>query len=505
MGTRKDNRKIEFGDFQTPIELSKRICDLLFAQGARPHSILEPTCGTENLLLAALDRFTSATKVVGVDINHDYVQQVEHALTTRASSKQATVFQGDFFTMDWPRVLDDLPEPILIIGNPPWVTNAELESLGSKNLPKKTNFGNLAGLDAITGKSNFDISEWMLLRILEWVDGHDATRAMLCKTAVARKVLVYAWQRGMRLGRSHIYLINAQKVFGASVAACLLICNTVNAEEQVCSISNSFFEDVPATTFGFKDNLLIAKMEYYERWKHLAGVGHYRWRSGIKHDCAKVMELEKEGRSYKNKLGELYDLEHTFVYPMLKSSDIAQASPPQPSRWMLVTQKTVGENTTAISRQAPNTWNYLVEHSEFFTRRKSSIYKNRPRFSIFGVGEYSFATWKVAISGLYKQLRFVVVGPHAGKPVVLDDTCYFIPCQSKNEAEYLARLLNSKAAKQFFESFIFWDAKRPVTINILKRLDLLALARELDTEDIAKKFLSQKSPTASSRQLALFT
>jgi len=35
------------------------------------------------------------------------------------------------------------------------------------------------------------------------------------------------------------------------------------------------------------------------------------------------MELKKEEHGYRNKLGELYDLEDTYIYPMFKSSDIA--------------------------------------------------------------------------------------------------------------------------------------------------------------------------------------
>jgi len=507
MRTRRNSRKIEFGDFQTPIALSERVCDFLFAQGTRPASILEPTCGKGNFLLSALDRFVSATKVIGVDINPVYIAQVENELARRTDSDKATVFQGDFFLMDWEKVLGELPEPILIIGNPPWVTNSELASLGSQNLPEKANFRNLPGLDAITGKSNFDISEWMLLRILEWTDGRDATIAMLCKTAVARKVLVHAWRRGTRLGRSHIYLIDAQKDFGAAVTACLLVCDTTYEERnQICTVYSDISEGVYETTFAFRDNRLIARIEYYERWKHLAGEEYYRWRSGIKHDCAKVMELKKEKHGYRNKLGELYDLEDTYIYPMLKSSDIARAETPQPSRWMLVTQRTVGESTIPIRYEAPKTWAYLNDHGELFAKRKSSVYKNRPRFSVFGVGEYSFAPWKVAISGLYKQLRFAVVGPHAGKPVVFDDTCYSIPCQSEKEAQCLAGLLNSEVAKQFFESFIFWDAKRPITVDILKRLDLVALARELGAEDTARSLLSTKVAFNSlPRQLALFT
>ena len=110
------------------------------------------------------------------------------------------------------------------------------------------------------------------------------------------------------------------------------------------------------------------------------------------------------------------------------------------------------------------------------TAAAGSIYRNRPRFSVFGVGDYTFAPWKVAISGFYKRLRFSVVGSSEGKPTVLDDTGYFVSCRTEEEANQVASLLNSEAAGQFFSAFVFWDAKRPITVDLLSRLDIMAIA-----------------------------
>ena len=130
-----------------------------------------------------------------------------------------------FFEVDWNNILRDLPEPILVVGNPPWVTNSTLGAIGSSNLPKKSNFQNYNGLEALTGKSNFDISEWMLIKLLEMLEGRRATVAMLCKTAVARKVLVHAWKNDISLADAEIHPIDAAASFGAAVDACLLVCS----------------------------------------------------------------------------------------------------------------------------------------------------------------------------------------------------------------------------------------------------------------------------------------
>ena len=95
-----------------------------------------------------------------------------------------------------------------------------------------------------------------------------------------------------------------------------------------------------------------------------------------------------------------------------------------------------------------------------------------------GAGSYSFAPWKVAVSGFYKQLAFRSVAPVNGRPVVLDDTCYFLPCENEDEANYFEALLNSEAATGFFRSFVFRDAKRPITASLLASLDIGLLAQE---------------------------
>ncbi len=489
---KKSKQTAEFGDFQTPTRVARDACRLLGRRGVFPASIIEPTCGTGNFLFAALDQFPEARKAIGLEVNPLYVNAAARTLRNRGQAGKCRIICDTFFAVDWPELLGDLPEPILVVGNPPWVTNADLGALGSSNLPHKSNFQRRNGLEALTGKSNFDISEWMLIRILEWLDGRDATMAMLCKTSVARKVVLHAWKNGISLKHADIHLIDALEEFGASVDACFLVCGmSPSTQSNDCAVYESLSATKSKRTFGYRDSQLVAKPELYERWKHLQGDKGYKWRSGVKHDCAKVMELRKEGTGYRNGLAELVELEDEYLFPMLKSSDLARGSEGNPVRVLLVTQRAIGDDTDRIEHLAPRTWDYLLQHATLLDRRASSIYKNRPRFSVFGVGPYSFTPWKVGISGFYKKLAFRIVGSVDAKPVMLDDTSYFVPCRAKHEAQYVASLLNSSIAKEFFEAFTFWDTKRPITVDLLARLDLLALARELGTEPTMSGYLSQ--------------
>lgn len=489
----KNKKKTEFGDFQTPIELAHKVCSLLSQRGIKPLSILEPSCGKGNFLRACLECFPHVQNIIGIDINKKYVNMASSAISNLAPlSISINIKQGDFFHVDLETVLKSLPEPLLVIGNPPWITNAELGSLGSLNLPDKSNYHNRRGIDAITGKSNFDISEWLLNHAIEWIKGKRATLAMLCKTSVARKVLYQVWKSGQCLECSDIYRVDASRYFGAAVGACLFVVSASPSNSNFdCLVHNSLKNSAPDIVFGYRQGRLLASIENFERWKHLQGEERYKWRSGIKHDCARVMEFRKEGKKYRNGFGEIVDLEDSYVFPMFKSSDIGNAGDISPSRWMLVPQQVIGERTLQISKIAPKTWKYLQKYAQFLDQRASSVYRNRPRFSVFGVGNYSFAPWKVAISGFYKKLVFKVVAPYAGKSVVLDDTCYFVACRNREEALFVAQLLNSEIARDFFSAFIFWDEKRPVTLDVLKRLDILHLASELKMEETMGKFLVQ--------------
>ena len=186
-------RKAEYGDFQTPPELAAAVCRVLVGMGVRAKRLLEPTCGVGGFLRAGLEAFAPES-ALAFEIDPEYVRLATAELGGRG---EVRLVQADFFDQDWAAAIGDLGGPLLVLGNPPWVTNAALGAMGGGNLPVKSNFQGRGGLDAVTGKSNFDISESMLIRLSEALSGREATLAMLCKTSVARKVLAFGWKRAI--------------------------------------------------------------------------------------------------------------------------------------------------------------------------------------------------------------------------------------------------------------------------------------------------------------------
>ncbi len=471
---------VEFGDFQTPVGLANKVCETLIMRNVSPMSVLEPTCGIGAFVMSVLASFPQVQHIQGLDISTEHTETLRRSLVGLPRGDRVQVGVSDFFSLAWRKIASEFAEPVLVIGNPPWVTNAVIGSNGGTNLPNKRNFQGHSGLDALTGKSNFDISEWMLIHVMEWLNGKRGTMAMLCKTAVARKLVNHAWKHSYALSDAAIYPIDAMADFGAAVEACLLVCDFAPAAEcRECSIFSGLLTNQRVSTMGYRCGSLIASVDLFEKTKHLRGTGGFKWRSGIKHDCSAVMELVRDGCSFRNGIGEIVDIEPTYLYPMLKTSEVANGLLPR--RWMLVTQHATGEKTRAIEHCAPKTWRYLEQHAHLLDARGSSIYKERPRYSVFGVGPYAFAEWKIAISGFYKRLTFRTIGPFEDKPIVLDDATYLLACENQEQAERGTRLLHSEAAQEFLSAYVFWDSKRPITTSILNMLDMDALSKEIDS------------------------
>lgn len=472
VATLEKNKKIEYGDFQTPKELADSVCKKLLDLGANPDFVIEPTCGLGTFIESAVQTFPSAEKFIGVEVNSEYVEELKFKSQILPHPEAVEIKEGDFFSFDWNQLLKKLDGEILVLGNFPWVTNAVQGAIGGSNLPAKSNFQNHSGFDALTGKSNFDISEFMLIKVSEWFRERRGYLAMLIKTAVARKFLNHLNKTNAGLFYSAIYTIDAMKYFDAAVDACLLYCRF---EPSAKNYDYDVFESLSGETYyrvGHRQGLIIKDLDVFEKLDYLLGHSNEKWRSGIKHDCSEVMELTEEDGNLFNGNNEQVNIESDFVYPLIKGSDVSNNRTTQTNKFLIVPQRTVGESTKPLKALAPNLWGYLENHARQLDARKSKIYQGNPRFSIFGVGEYSFAPWKVAICGLYKNLNFRLVGQIQNKPVVFDDTVYFLSFENHEEAKAVFDFLHSPDVQNFLSSLIFWDDKRPIKASILNKLKI---------------------------------
>ena len=467
----------EFGDFQTPKELVSQVISRLSRDGWKWGRVLEPTCGVGNFIEGILDASVNVKEIVGIELRPEYSDSARKFADYKRGVR-TEIENKNIFSVN---LKQDIPwktgSPLLVIGNPPWVTNSKIGSINGSNLPRKHNAERLNGYAALTGASNFDISEYILIKIIRELADENPTVAMLCKTAVARKVMSFCQKHKLPINHAKIIQIDAFRWFNASTDACVFIFSVGEEERNYdAEVYDTIASVTPVKKIGFRNGNIISNKGEYLHLSHIDGYFPFVWRQGVKHDASSVVELRiGDDGVYYNKYGELVDVEDEYLYPFVKSSDLNKSDPTISNRWIIVPQKRLHDDTSLLSVKAPKLWAYFSKHRAAFQKRKSSMYRNKPEFTYFGLGDYTFSNYKLAISGLYKEPRFRELGKHCGKPIIPDDTCYFIPCASMKEASELAEILNGSEAKAFLKSITFKDSMRPITKSVLQRINLHAL------------------------------
>ena len=480
-GPTRSKLKKELGDFQTPLDLALTATRVLRKVGGnRPARLLEPTCGKGAFLRAAAEQLGSPLEMFGIEIQPRYVEEARETLREHPPAGiDWQVRAGDIFSYDLGALSWRASGPLLVVGNPPWITLAELGALNSGHIPRRSNVRSVRGIDALTGDSNFDVAEYIWMRLLTELREQSPTVALLCKTSVARRVLLLARRLRLPVAESALWRIDAQRSFGVAADAGLFMIRLDGAAGRYdCEVYESLTARDPVATMGIVDGGLVADVVSHEKSRRFDGRSPIEWRQGVKHDAAKILELkpDTEEGGWRNGLGELVDVEPEWSFPLMKGSDIYAGR--EPSRRVLVTQRSLGEDPRVLRHLAPKLWNYLQGHRERFAARKSSVYRSRPKFSMFGIGPYTFSPWKVAVCSLWKEPRFRVLPPRSGQPALCDDTSYFLPCDNLAQAAIVAATLRGEPARDLLKSLVFVDAKRVVTKKLLQRVDLGAVLSE---------------------------
>jgi hypothetical protein len=460
------------GDFQTPAELASAVWSSLRCPDV--DVLVEPTVGL-GVFLATVPAAYRHLPWLAYDLNPNYVEHTRNVAL--AENISADVRCKSIFDVSAGELSARINgRRVLAVGNPPWVTNSAQGAAAKANLPKKLNRFGLRGLDAMTGKSNFDIAEAALLATIEALTGATEVRlAFLIKRSVAIKMAkdMLGTPGIVSAGFSRI---DAMKSFGAAVEAGLFeIVIRPKARNTTRRLRLAPALGKRATIeAGLVDGMFVGDVALYahSRAVEAAQGSGLVWRQGVKHDLARVLELKQTPDGLVNGFGETIELEADVLCPLFKSSDLAAGR--AATRLFPLYQHDLTGPLDVLSDRWPRLAAYLDQHRARFVARGSSIYKDKPDFMLFGIGEYSLAPFKVAVSGFYKQPRFGVLTPgESGQPPLVDDTCYMLPFTDLEDAQRTANYLNGDAVKGFLLSIADPTAKRPFTKDILGRIAAL--------------------------------
>jgi type I restriction-modification system DNA methylase subunit len=91
-------KKTEFGDFQTPAELSKDVTEFVKTIFPNPSYVIEPTCGMGSFIHEAIKQYGGKAKYLGFDINKEYI---DHLNNSKRDNIDIEIEVVDFFKKDW--------------------------------------------------------------------------------------------------------------------------------------------------------------------------------------------------------------------------------------------------------------------------------------------------------------------------------------------------------------------------------------------------------------------
>ena len=99
-----------------------------------------------------------------------------------------------------------------------------------------------------------------------------------------------------------------------------------------------------------------------------------------------------------------------------------------------------------------------------------------PFYSFFGLGDYSFAPYKIVWCCMSYQPNFSVVSKVTDnligtKEVMPDNTIGYFSVKNKDEANYICALLNSEKSRKYFESRSS-KSKWGLSINMVKNIPI---------------------------------
>jgi len=176
-------------------------------------------------------------------------------------------------------------------------------------------------------------------------------------------------------------------------------------------------------------------------------------------------------------------VEKDLLYPLLRGHDVKRWMA-EPSAWILVVQDPItrrGIDEQEMKIKYPKTYEYLKRFEgvlrkraafrRYFTRRgrMGRIIETGPFYSMFDVGTYTFAPWKVVWTRLAK-IEAAVVGSKEGKPVIPQETITLVDCSNKAEAHYIAALVNSSPFQFTAISYSQEGGKSMGSMHILEHI-----------------------------------
>ena len=191
------------------------------------------------------------------------------------------------------------------------------------------------------------------------------------------------------------------------------------------------------------------------------GVFLIKVKSKLSDETLLINNLSEAGK-FKTPLVE-DKIESELVYPALRGSDI--------ERWSAISkifilmaqnpQKREPYSESQMKSNWPQTFNYLIKFKEILLSRSSKsirdLMKRTAFYSMFGIGLYTLAPYKVVWKFMSNDIFATVISQHKTvfgfKIIIPIKTAAMFSVDNETEAHYLCAIINSKPVRDFVKSF----------------------------------------------------
>ncbi|WP_299267621.1 N-6 DNA methylase [Halorientalis sp.] len=511
--------RLALGEYYTPRGVADLALDALPAP-VTDTSVLDPGCGLGVFLTATLDRKRAAwtgsreefldaavASVVGIDVSPVAIKSATLAYcvalfdeleATNRDRFAVPVFLTDALGLTRDDGIDfrgDSLDPQFdaLVGNPPWIPwerlAERLKNRWRERYVQPLDLQPHEGVAARLGHSNDDVSV-----PFAWTCVHRYLRAGGAAAFVLKRDLMRgpagAVLRRLRVGDRSLALRDVQDLsaldpFPAVGANAAVYALKADAEPSFpvpatvwtpgdgeadfdsgatlrTSVASTATEVVPLDPDDPTTAWLRADAE-----RAALGTCSHEIRHGLKDDANAVFGLDRT---------ELNRLEPGPVFPYLKSRHVR--------KWgltghdlRLIPQEQAGEDNEAWLRERyPKTYDYLTGNRERLADRSSSWLDRGPFYSVFGLGAYTWADYKVAWCRLGFKPDFTVVSTRddsdlGEKQAIPGDHYMFIATDDRREAHFLCALLNAAPYQRTLRD-LSSNGKASLSKSVVSELDL---------------------------------
>ncbi len=544
--------RLALGEYHTPRGVSDLAVDALAADPAEA-TYLDPGCGSGAFLAACVERVAAAApddsaavvdrvtdSVFGIDLSPVAVASARLtyllALTPHldaAGRVTVPVYHGDALGLmdatdesgeeDGRDLAAALPPVDCLVGNPPWITWDRLPDRLQDRWRDRSEELDLfphEGAAALLGHGNDDLAVPFVWVCADRYLGESGEVSVVLKRSVTKGPAGRLF-RSLRVGDrplalSHVHDFGSLAPFGDQVAAGAAVF-TLRADEAASFPAPVTAWERDGSTPGYGSGAAVrarlAREEtalvpvdpedpasaWIRRDAERAALGEagQEIRHGLKDDAEDVFSVDRD----------LLDrIEPDLVYPYLKSRHVVRYGHFGHDLRLVPMREAHEDNEARLRERYPETYRYLREHRDALEARSSSWLDNGPFYNVFGLGEYTWADYRVVWCRLGYKPHFAVVStaddPDLGEKQVLPGDHYmFVTTDDEREAHFLCALLNSAPYQRSLRD-VAGDGKASLTKSTVSRLALPDYPGTERAEELAERSMTAHDVVADHDHLS---